>query len=54
MHPFYATSSLVHHFIAISELKLELQSKKHPIQPNIISDFCPVQPWNLTDDFGKQ
>ena len=25
-HPFYATSSFVHHFVAISQFKLELQS----------------------------
>ena len=49
---FYATSNCVHHFIAIGEFKLELQSgnpqfgSKSPI-------FYTVWPWNLTDDLKK-
>ena len=49
---FYAASSFVHHFIAISELKLELWSGNPILWPNRI--FCPVWPWNLTDDHEKQ
>ena len=30
-HLFYATSSFVHHFVAIGEFKLELRVRKHPI-----------------------
>ena len=46
-HFFYAISSFVHHVIAINESKLELQfGSKSAI-------FCPVWPWNLTDDTKK-
>ena len=52
-HLFCTTWSFVHYFKAIGEFKLELQSwntqfgSKSPI-------FCPVWPWNLTDDLEKQ
>ena len=104
-HPFYAASSFLHHFIAISEFKLELQSRNikfgsksmiflssltlkfHRKLSKIIGHllcffklcatfqtigklklelqsgnawswsksafFCPVWPWNLTDDLEK-
>ena len=43
-HLFYATSRYVHHFLAICELKLELQSKNVQFRSKI---FCLVWPWNL-------
>ena len=51
-HLLYVASSFVHHFIAIGEFKLKLQSgnsqfgSKSPI-------YCPVWPWNLTDELKK-
>ena len=48
-HLFYATSSLVHHFIAICEFKMELQSGNAQFGSKL-AIFCPVWPWNLTDD----
>ena len=52
-HLFYATSSFVQHFVAIDELKLELQSGN--IQSGSNSTiFRAVWPWNLTDDLEKQ
>ena len=50
---FYATSSFVHHFIAISEFKLVLQSRNAPFESKLVI-FCPVWPWNLMDDLEKQ
>ena len=52
-HLFYATSSFLHHFIAISQYKLELQSGNAKFGSKSVF-FCPVGPWNLTDDLGKQ
>ena len=52
-HLFYAASSFVHHSIAISEFKQELQSGNAQFGQKI-DLFCPVWPWNLTDDFEKQ
>ena len=52
-HLFYAVLSLVHHFIAISKFKLELQSGNAQLGPKSMF-FCPVWPWNLTDDLEKQ
>ena len=52
-HFFYATSSLVHHFVAISELKLDLV-RKRPSAVKIHIFFLAVWPWNLTDDLEKQ
>ena len=52
-HIFYATSSFVHHFVAISEFKLELQSGNAQSGSNS-TIFRAVGPWNLTDDLEKQ
>ena len=52
-HLFYATSSFVHHFVAIDEFKLELESGN--AQSGSKSTlFRAVWPWNLTDDLEKQ
>ena len=50
---FYAASSLVHHFIAISEFKLELQSGNNQFGSKS-TIFLSMWPWNLTDDLEKQ
>ena len=52
-HLFYTTSSFVHHFKAMGEFKQELQSgnAQFGLKSAI---FCPVWPWNLTDDLEKQ
>ena len=50
---FYATSSFVHHCIAIGEFKLELQSGNAQSGSNSTL-FRAVWPWNLTDDLEKQ
>ena len=47
-HLFYATSSFVHHFIAICEFNLELRSGNAQFGSKLVI-FCPVWPWNLTD-----
>ena len=52
-HLFYATSSFVQHFIAIGELKLELQSGNAQSGSNSML-FRALWPWNLTDDLQKQ
>ena len=52
-HLFYATLSFVHHFVAIDEFKLELQSGNAQSGSNS-TIFRAVQPWNLTDDPQKQ
>ena len=52
-HLFYATSSFVHHFVAISEFKLELQSGNAQFGSNS-TIFRAVWPWNLTDDLERQ
>ena len=49
----YAASSFVHHFIAIGEFKLELQSGNAQFGSKS-AIFCPVWPWTLTDDLEKQ
>ena len=51
-HLSYATSSLVHHFVAIGELKLELQSGNARFG-SYSTIFRAVWPWNLTDDLEK-
>ena len=51
-HLSYAASSCVHHFIAIVESKLELQSGNAEFGSK--STICFVWPWNLTDDLEKQ
>ena len=52
-HLFYATSSFVHHFVAIGEFKLQLQSGNAQSGSNS-TIFRAVRPWNLTDDLAKQ
>ena len=51
-HLFYATSSFVHHFVAIDEFKLKLQSGNAQSGSNSTL-FRAVWPWNLTDDLQK-
>ena len=50
---FYVASSFVHHFTAISEFKLELQSGNAQSGSNS-TIFKAVRPRNLTDDLAKQ
>ena len=45
--------SFVCHFIAISALDLDLQSRNAQIGSNL-TIFCPPWPWNFTDDHEKQ
>ena len=52
-HLFYIASSFVHHFTAISEFKLELQSGNAESGSNL-TIFKAMRPWNLTDDLAKQ
>ena len=52
-HLFNATSSFVHHFVAIGAFKLELQSGNAQSGSNSAL-FRAVWPWNLTDDLEKQ
>ena len=52
-HIFYTTSSFVHHFKSINEFKLKLQSESAQFRSKW-AIFCPVWPWNLMDDLGKQ
>ena len=51
-HLFYGTSSFVHHFKAIGEFKLKLQSGNAQFGSKS-AIFCPVWPWNLMDDLEK-
>ena len=53
VHLFYATSSFVHHFVAIGEFKLELQSGNAQFGTNSMI-FGAMWPWNLTYDLEKQ
>ena len=52
-HLSYAKLSLVHHFKAIGEFKLKLQSGNAQFRSKS-ANFCPVWPWNLTDDIEIQ
>ena len=52
-HLFYATSSFVHHFVAIGEFKLQLQSGNAQSGSNA-TIFRGVRPWNLTADLAIQ
>ena len=52
-HLSFAVSSFVQHFIAIAELKLELQSGNAQFGSNS-TIFRAVWPWNLTYDLEKQ
>ena len=51
-HIFYATYNFVHHFKAFGEFKLELQSWNDQFGSKS-AIFCPVWPWNLTDDLEQ-
>ena len=52
-HLFYAISSFVHHFVAISEFKLELQSRNGQ-SGSKSTIFLAVRPCNLAYDLEKQ
>ena len=52
-HLFYPTSSFVHHFTAIGEFKLKLQSGNAKFGSNS-TIFLAVWPWNFTDDLEKR
>ena len=52
-HLFHTTSSFVHHFKSIGELKVKLQSRNVQFGSKL-AIFCPVWPWNLTDALEKQ
>ena len=47
-HLFHSTSSFVHHFVAIGEFKLVLQSGNVQFGSKL-AIFLAVWPWNLTD-----
>ena len=48
-HLFYATSSFVHHFVAIGEFKLELQSGNAQSGSNLtIFEPCDLEIWRIT------
>ena len=48
-HLFYTTKRFVHHFKAIGEFKLELQTGNAQFGSKL-AIFCPLWPWNLMDD----
>ena len=52
-HLFYATSSFLHHFVAIGEFKLELQSGNAQFGSKLMGFFLAVWPCNLTYDLEK-
>ena len=52
-HLFYVASRFVHHFIATGEFKLKLQSGNAQFGSKSVI-FCPVWPWNSTNDLEKQ
>ena len=49
-HLFYSTSSFVHHFVAIGEFKLELQSGETPNlgQTRRFLELCDLEIWRMT------
>ena len=51
-HLFYTTSSFVHHFKSIGEVKHELQSGNNQFGSKLVI-FCLTWPWNLMDDLEK-
>ena len=51
-HLFYTTPSLVRHFKPVGDLKLELQSRSDLLESKS-AIFCPVRPWNVTNDLEK-
>ena len=52
-HLFYTTSSFVYHFKSIGEFKLKSHSGNAQFGSKS-AIFCPLWPWNLMDDLGKQ
>ena len=52
-HLFYATSSFVHHFVAIGDSKLEIQSRNAQFGSKS-TIFRAVWPWNSTYELEKQ
>ena len=52
-HLFYVASTFMHHFRAIDEFKLKLQSGNAQFGSKS-TIFLAVWPWNLTDDLKKQ
>ena len=52
-HLFYTTLNFVHHFKAIGELKLELQSGNAQFGSKS-AIFCTMWPWNFIDVVKKQ
>ena len=52
-HLFCTILSCVHHFKAMGEFNLELQSGNARFGSKA-AIFCPAWPWNLTDDLEKQ
>ena len=52
-HFFYTTSSFEHHFKSTGEFTLGVQSGNAKFGLKLAT-FCPVWPWNLMDDLGKQ
>ena len=52
-HLFYATSSFVHDFVAISEFEMELQSRNTQFGSKS-TIFCAMWPLHLTDDLEEQ
>ena len=52
-HIFYTLLSFVHNFKTMGEFKLELLSGNAQFGSKS-AIFCPVWPWNLMDDLGKQ
>ena len=50
-HLFYTMSRFVHHFTAMDEFKLELQSRNFQFGSKSI--FFPGRPWNLTDELEQ-
>ena len=51
-HHFYTTSSFVHHFKSINEVKLELQSGNAQFGSKL-ANFCPAWLWKLMDDLEQ-
>ena len=52
-HTFFTLLSFVHHFKTMGKFKLELLSGNAQFGSKS-AIFCPVWPWNLMDDLGKQ
>ena len=52
-HLYYATSSSMHHFVAIGEFELELQSGNAQFESKL-TIFLAVWPCSLTYDLEKQ